>query len=253
MLSAVALLLPAHARPALLFAPRETPPPGNWLHRVATTAAALVEERPWLAVAVASQVSPAELPESRAKALLREGVIRLPCLGVRDIETVLSAHGATGELAPASSVARLAADGADATLATLYALAANTANGGDEDGARSHAERFLHARLSSLSWAAGLFELNGRPGFRFGGREAEVDLLAKELRLAIEIDGYYHFQDRDAYRRDRRKDVALQTHGYLVLRFLEEDIVARLEHILDTIAAAVRHRAADPEERREEE
>jgi hypothetical protein len=166
---------------------------------------------------------------------------------------MLSTHGATDERAPASSVARLLADGADAELVTLYALAADAASDGEEDAARSRAERFLHARLESLSWAAGLFELNGRPGFRFGGREAEVDLLAKEQRLAIEIDGYYHFQDRDHYRRDRRKDVALQTRGYLVLRFLEEDVVARLEHILDTIAAALRHRAADPEERREEE
>ena len=30
------------------------------------------------------------------------------------------------------------------------------------------------------------------------------------LSLAVEIDGYYHFQDPDAYRRDRRKDLELQ-------------------------------------------
>jgi hypothetical protein len=248
-LDAIALLLPAHAGPGLLFAPREMPPPGDWLRRVVALASALVEERPGLSVAVATHVSLAELPESRARALLREGEVWLPSLGARDIAAILAAHGATGERAPASSVARLAADGADAALVTLYAQAA----GGADDGARSLAERFLHARLESLPWAAGLFALNGHPGFRFGGREAEVDLLAQEARVAIEIDGYYHFQDRDGYRRDRRKDVALQTRGYLVLRFLEEDVVARLEHILDTIAAAVRYRAADPEARREEE
>jgi hypothetical protein len=248
-LDGIARLLPAHAGPGLLFAPRETLPPGDWLRHVVALASAFVEERPGLSVAVASHVSLADLPESRAKALLREGEVWLPCLGARDVAAILSAHGATAERAPASSVARLVADGADAALATLYALAAD----GAEDGARSLAERFLHARLESLPWAAGLFTLNGHPGFRFGGHDAEVDLLAQEPLIAIEIDGYYHFQDRDAYRRDRRKDVALQTRGYLVLRFLEEDIVARLEHILDTIASAVRHRAADPEVRREEE
>ncbi|MEI7892742.1 MAG: hypothetical protein WCI05_06600 [Myxococcales bacterium] len=45
---------------------------------------------------------------------------------------------------------------------------------------------------------------------------AEVDLLAQELRIAVEIDGYYHFQGQAPYRRDRRKDFELQHRGYLV-------------------------------------
>ena len=40
-------------------------------------------------------------------------------------------------------------------------------------------------------------------------------------------------------RRSRRKDVELQQHGYLVVRVLAEDIVCRLEEVLDTILAAV--------------
>jgi very-short-patch-repair endonuclease len=71
---------------------------------------------------------------------------------------------------------------------------------------------------------------------------AEVDLVSRKLRLAIEIDGYYHFQDLDDYRRDRRKDLELQRRGYLVLRFLAADVVARLEEILDTILNAVAYR-----------
>lgn len=62
-------------------------------------------------------------------------------------------------------------------------------------------------------------------------------------RLIIELDGgYYHLQDQTAYRRDRRKDWEYQRHGYLVLRFLSEDVVARLEEILETILAAVAYR-----------
>ncbi len=64
--------------------------------------------------------------------------------------------------------------------------------------------------------------------------------MSRELKLAIEIDGYFHFQDESAYRRDRRKDLALQKHGYLVLRCLADDIVARFEEILDAILEAVR-------------
>jgi very-short-patch-repair endonuclease len=53
--------------------------------------------------------------------------------------------------------------------------------------------------------------------------------------LAIELDGTRHLSDPDAYRRDRRKDLLLQQNGYLVLRFLAEDIGTRLDEVLDTI------------------
>ena len=69
----------------------------------------------------------------------------------------------------------------------------------------------------------------------------EVDLLCEELRLVIELDGGQHLADAEAYRRDRRKDVALQEHGYLVLRFLAEDLGQRLDDVLDTIQRAVAH------------
>jgi very-short-patch-repair endonuclease len=71
----------------------------------------------------------------------------------------------------------------------------------------------------------------------------EVDLLAADLRLAVEVDGYHHFQDEDAYRRDRRKDLDLQRRGYLVVRVLAEDVVCRLEEVLRTILDAVAHQA----------
>ena len=48
----------------------------------------------------------------------------------------------------------------------------------------------------------------------------EVDLLSRELRVAVELDGPQHLADAVAYRRDRRKDRLLQAQGYLVLRFL---------------------------------
>jgi hypothetical protein len=50
----------------------------------------------------------------------------------------------------------------------------------------------------------------------------------------------------EAYRRDRRKDALLQESGYLVLRFLAEDVGKRLDEVLDTILRALsyqhRHR-----------
>ena len=110
---------------------------------------------------------------------------------------------------------------------------------GYDDDAKSHAERFLFAQLEAFPATRGLFVLNAPAGFRFGPAEAEVDLLCASRRLAVEIDGWHHFQDPDAYRRDRRKDLALQEHGFLVLRFLADDVVARLEDILATIVSAL--------------
>jgi very-short-patch-repair endonuclease len=86
----------------------------------------------------------------------------------------------------------------------------------------------------------GLFRLRAPLGFRFGSsRAVEVDLAADSLYLVVEIDGYYHFQDPCSYHRDRRKEVDLRQHGYLVVRVLAEDVICRLEEVLDTILAAV--------------
>ena len=46
---------------------------------------------------------------------------------------------------------------------------------------------------------------------------------------------------RVAYRRDRRKDQLLQENGYLVLRFLAEDVGRELDLVLDAILRALSH------------
>ncbi len=113
-------------------------------------------------------------------------------------------------------------------------------NEDSEEQARSQAEQFLFELLDSHPTTAGLFELNGALDFHFGPRPAEVDLLARTLRLAVELDGgFWHLRNRECYRRDRRKDWELQRRGFLVLRFLAEDVVYQPQEILDTILAAV--------------
>ena len=61
----------------------------------------------------------------------------------------------------------------------------------------------------------------------------EIDFLNEALRIAVELDGSQHFSDAEAYRRDRRKDRLLQQNGYLVLRFLAEDVGKDLDGVLD--------------------
>jgi very-short-patch-repair endonuclease len=92
--------------------------------------------------------------------------------------------------------------------------------------ARSLAELTLFEALEATPSTAGRFALNQTIAVHFGDRAAEIDLLSRADRVAVEIDGPHHFDDLDCYRRDRRKDALLQAHGYAVIRFLADDVLA---------------------------
>jgi len=145
----------------------------------------------------------------------------------------------------AASVRRLIRDGVDVPLANLFVHAAR-APSPDVDGvqrARSASEAFLSRRLQTLPETADRFRLNTELPIPFASRGSmEVDFLCAESRLVIELDGAQHLADADAYRRDRQKDALLQQHGYFVLRFLAEDVGKHLDHVLDTVLAALAHR-----------
>jgi very-short-patch-repair endonuclease len=145
----------------------------------------------------------------------------------------------------AASLRRWIRDGVDQPLATLFAEAVRVQALGTEgtEHARSASEAFLYRRLESLPLTSGRFRLSRELPIPFDGMgKIEVDLLDIETRIAIEIDGPQHLDDPDAYRRDRRKDRLLQENGYLVLRFLAEDIGKRLDEVLDSIARALANR-----------
>jgi hypothetical protein len=109
--------------------------------------------------------------------------------------------------------------------------------------ARSATESFLHRRLETLEETKGRFGVNVALPIAFDGRSAlEVDLLCADCRVAVELDGAQHLGDPAAYRRDRRKDQLLQENGYLVLRFLAEDVGKDLDLVLDAILRALSHR-----------
>lgn len=105
--------------------------------------------------------------------------------------------------------------------------------------ARSSAERELYHHLERRTKTRGLFSLNGCIAARSEGADVEIDFLCDRLKLAVEVDGYHHFRDATAYRRDRRKDAELQLRGYVVVRVLAEDVSEQLEHVLETIDKVV--------------
>jgi len=145
----------------------------------------------------------------------------------------------------AGSVRRLVRDGVDTPLATLFVHAGRTMPGDAEgiDRARSATEAFLFRRLETLSETKGRFRLNAVLPIAFDGYgQLEVDLLCADCRVAIELDGAQHLGDPVAYRCDRRKDQLLQENGYMVLRFLAEDVGKELDRVLDSVLKAVGRR-----------
>ena len=144
----------------------------------------------------------------------------------------------------AASVQRLIRDGVDQPLAQLFVHTARPflTNAEGAERARSASEAFIFRRLETLPALAGRFELNAALPIPFDDRgQMEVDLLCREARLVIEIDGGQHLDNCDAWRRDRRKDALLQQHCYFILRFLADDLGKRLDVVLDTVQRILEH------------
>ncbi|MDC0711364.1 DUF559 domain-containing protein [Stigmatella sp. ncwal1] len=169
-----------------------------------------------------------ERGESHVLAMLREGWL--------DVPEEAAPGTASGFVVP--TLARFQQEGTPAPLVAHYieaARALTVAGSEAADRSRSKAEQFLYELLQHRPATRGRFALNSRIEQGTGVRPLEIDLLCRELRLAVEIDGYFHFRSAEDFRRDRRKDLALQRLGYWVVRILAEDVVARLEDILETI------------------
>ena len=142
----------------------------------------------------------------------------------------------------AASVRRLVRDGVDSTLANLFVdvAAMPPPNAEGANRARSASEAFLYRRLETLAATNGKFRLNSVLPIPFDGwGRMEIDLLCASSRIAVELDAGQHLGDADAYRRDRRKDALLQENGYLILRFLAEDVGKHLDRVLDAILRAL--------------
>ncbi|SFQ04292.1 Protein of unknown function [Nitrosomonas cryotolerans] len=188
---------------------------------------------------IALSIQPATLkayftnaPESRFKSMLKNGLIAVhPDKNTRnslsaEINHVLCKYDAPALLIDeAHSLAHLAAE-------KQY----------DDSIFRSQAELFLFHILELVPDTRGVFKLNVKMPFSFGHQPMEIDLFAVTDQIAVEIDGYYHFQASENWRRDRRKDLILQMHNVLILRFLAEEVVSGLEEIIETIRHVLQFR-----------
>ena len=255
VLAALCGLIPETSWPAVLLIHATDPDPAEYLLRSLRDferLAMLVPQFSVGACVTAASFESTLAQGTRTVALAREGEVQLTGVSFDELTDRLQKAGVP-EPFPTSAIRRLTTEGLAEDVAGSYVeaavaiqRAARESPKPDDGPHRSASERFLFAQLESMVETAGLFAPNRDLEFLHGTKLAEADLVAPELKLAIEIDGGYYHLNAEQYRRDRRKDHAYQRHGYWVLRFLAEDVVVDLEAILNTILEAVASRRSAP-------
>ena len=75
-------------------------------------------------------------------------------------------------------------------------------------------------------------------------RPVHIDFAYPDLLIGIETDGYEPHASRGQWELDRRRDAALGLLGWLIIRFCREDVLRRQDYVLETLAQAMRMRAA---------
>lgn len=88
----------------------------------------------------------------------------------------------------------------------------------------SEIEQRLARLIADDSQLAPLFRFN-QPVETVRGSRPRVDLLWREGRLVVELDGYADHGTRTAFRRDRHRDFELTLSGYTVLRLANEEVL----------------------------
>jgi very-short-patch-repair endonuclease len=96
---------------------------------------------------------------------------------------------------------------------------------------RSEAEERLLALIRSAELPAP--ETNIRIG------RHEVDLVWRDQRLIVEVDGFRFHSSRSAFERDRRRDAELGTLGFRVMRVTWRQIVDEPEALIARLATAL--------------
>jgi hypothetical protein len=102
----------------------------------------------------------------------------------------------------------------------------------------SAVERRMRAALRATADLAALFE--DEVTLRLGplGPTPRVDLLWREGRVVVELDGAEHERDPN-YGADRHRDYELMVAGYLVLRLTNDEVELDLERALEKVRRVV--------------
>jgi very-short-patch-repair endonuclease len=75
--------------------------------------------------------------------------------------------------------------------------------------------------------------------YEVAGGRYRLDYAWPAARLAVEVDGYGHHSDLEAFRHDRRRQNDLVLAGWTVLRFSHDDVLRRPAQVAAQIWAAL--------------
>lgn len=75
-----------------------------------------------------------------------------------------------------------------------------------------------------------------------GNPRFKIDAAYPTIKLAIEADGEKWHADPESINRDRRRDAALQQHGWIVLRFTDKEINERMNDVIKVITDVINKR-----------
>ena len=70
-----------------------------------------------------------------------------------------------------------------------------------------------------------------------------VDALWRDARLIVELDGYAAHGTPAKIEQDRRRELALRTRGYAVLRYTWAQVTQNPDQVLSDLRAALADRA----------
>jgi len=108
---------------------------------------------------------------------------------------------------------------------------------------KSKGEQRLYERIQSDPALQGQFSFN-EPVQTRNGRAYRVDLWHRDLRFAVEIDGYHYHRSREAFFSDRHRDYEMMVSGFLTLRIDHEEIERDLESVIGKIRDVMEFRRA---------
>ncbi|UXP31471.1 DUF559 domain-containing protein [Reichenbachiella agarivorans] len=72
-----------------------------------------------------------------------------------------------------------------------------------------------------------------------------ADFMCKELNLIIEIDGITHSYE-GVYIKDQKRTQELESQGFTVLRYADEEVLQNIEHVRESIAEWIDKHAVVP-------
>ncbi len=102
----------------------------------------------------------------------------------------------------------------------------------------------LERRLRALCRRAGLPEPAVNEWMAIAGEEIQCDFVWHRERVVVEVDDWSTHGTRIAFEDDRRRDRALQLHGWRVVRFTRLDLEERPAHVIATLTAMLVAQAA---------